>query len=290
MSEKLYRSKIFVYNMCMKIENNLKILGLSKKEEKVLVAIIAGLNTPLLISNNTKVTRPAVYEILKKLKTRGITATKIVNGKKYWHLVNKDEIDQSLYDTKKFLLSITEGAEEVKGVSDGTVVVHRGKEAVFKVIHNIVSTKSNERLVVIQGNASQQGWNKIMSAEKINEFNNTLRKNEIITEAILPQNWFEDHIKDLGDKEGLKWAKDFSGRAYATYEIGKEYFNHAGQIFIFNNSLYLMSMNEELIIEVKNSELQKMIKQIFNFIENNANKVNVNDRIEKIIKRLEGYK
>jgi sugar-specific transcriptional regulator TrmB len=52
----------------MNNEKTLKILGLSTKEEKVLVALSEGLDTPLLVSRSTKVTRAAVYEVLKKLK------------------------------------------------------------------------------------------------------------------------------------------------------------------------------------------------------------------------------
>ncbi len=133
----------------------------------------------------------------------------------------------------------------------------------------------------------QQGWDAIVGPEKINEFNYDLRKNDVITEAILPYDWFEDHVRDLGNKEGLKWAKGFIGRAYATYEIDKEYFRHAGQIFIIKDSLYLMAMNEALVVEIRNSELQKMIKQMFSFIEEGAEKINVNERLQKIIDRLE---
>lgn len=56
---------------------------------------------------------------------------------------------------------------------------------------------------------------------------------------------------------------------------------------MFKDSLYLMAMNEALVIEIRNSELQKMIKQMFSFIEEYAEKVDVNSRVQEIIKRME---
>ena len=275
------------YTQIMKLREKVKILGLSIKEEKVLMSVIDGFNTPLLISDNTNVSRPAVYEILKKLKKRGIVTTIIINGKKYWSLSRKEDIDRDLYEAKKVILSISEGSEEVKGLSDGAVVVIRGKEAVLKLITSIAKDYKNERLYAMQGDSVQKGWDDIVGLDKINDFNHSLRSNGVITEAILQNNWFEDHISNLGDKEGLLWAKGFNDRAHATYQIDKKYFNHAGQIFMFKNSLYLMAMNEALVVEIRNSELQKMIKQMFSFIEEHADKINVNQKLNDIIKNLE---
>jgi len=271
----------------MKLAEKLRILGLTAKEIKVMSTIIAGPNTPLLISRKTKVSRPAVYDILKKLKKRELINTNILNGKKYWRLANKEDIDQALYEAKKLLLSISEGTEEAKGLSDGTVIVHRGSEAVSNIILSLAKDHKDERLIAFQGNFVQQGWDTVVGKDKINEFNYAIGKNGIITEAVLPPRWFENHISNLSDKEGLKWAKGFLDRAFAAYQIENEYLNHAGQIFIFKNSLYLMSMNEALVIEIRNSELQKMIKQIFSFVEDHAERIHVNKSVDAIIEKLE---
>jgi len=48
-----------------------------------------------------------------------------------------------------------------------------------------------------------------------------------------------------------------------------------------------MSMHEALVIEIRNSELQKMIKQIFSFVEDHAERIHVNKNIAAIIEKLE---
>jgi sugar-specific transcriptional regulator TrmB len=64
------------------LKDQLKFLDLSTKEEKVLMALKHGHTTPLRIMEATKVSRPAVYDIFKKLKKRGLVESRITNGKK----------------------------------------------------------------------------------------------------------------------------------------------------------------------------------------------------------------
>ncbi len=274
----------------METAESLSLLGLSKKEEKVLVALQGGADTPLLLARATNVSRTAVYAILQNLKKRGLAHTHITNSKKHWGLRPEREIEEALYEAKRALLKIPEGREEVMGVSDSTVVVHRGKEAVLNLIVSLARDHRNERLYTIQGNSVQPGWEEVVGTQKINEFNSNIRDNAIITETILPYDWFEDHLRDLGNKEGIKWAKGFTERAFAAFEIDKDYFNHAGQIFMFKDSLYLMAMNEAIVIEIRHSELQKMIKQLFSYIEEHADRLNVSEKLGPIIAAMESEK
>lgn len=275
------------YTLVMELHKKLSVLGLSKKEERVLVALIDTSQTPLRIARETKVTRPAVYDILKKLKNRGLVTSQIVNGKKSWSLARKEDIDTALYEAKKVLLSITEGTEEIKGLSDGTVIVHRGKDAINALFAHMTQDHKNERLYNMQGMNIFNAWDTLVGKENVNEFNKNIKKNGILTEGIVPRGWYDDYLKVLGDTEGLIWAKGFEGRAAATYQINKEYFNHAGQIFMFKSSLYLMAMTEGIIIEIQNSEIQKMIKQMFSYIEDHAENIDVNDLLRKRIAALE---
>ena len=276
-----------MYTYGMELRKSLSILDLSIKEEIVLLAIIQGINTPLLLAKETRVTRPAVYDILKKLKERGLVKSHIHNGKKSWSLASKEDIDEALYETKKVLLSISEGVEEVKGLSDGTIVVHRGKVAILSMLSHIVNHRQEARLHIMQGDMVQKGWDAIVGKETINKFNDDLRSHRIITEAIFPNHWFKDHVNRLGIDEGIKWLKGFIGRAYSAHQIDKKYFNHAGQIFMFKDSLYLMAMNEALVVEIRNSEIQKMVKSMFSFIEEHAEKVDINIGLQKMIEELE---
>ena len=262
-------------------KENIRLLGLSRKEVAVLDALRAKKSTPLLISKYAKVSRPAIYEILDRLYKRGLVKSNIRNGKKYWSQAKEKDLEQELYNTKKQLFDIEDGTKEVRGLSDSTVIVHYGALAIRKLVLDIVKNHKKERLYAIQGEAIINAWNDVVGLERINESNKLIKKNEIITEIIFPFGFLEKQ----GPLLGKKWMEDFGERMAIAHEIDEEYFNHAGQIWMFKNSLYLIAMKEETIIEVRNSEIQKLILSMFRFIQDNSRKFDVNARLREIIKK-----
>ncbi len=261
----------------------IKLLGLSRKEILVLGALRAGHFTPLLISKHTKVSRPAIYEIITRMHKRGLIKSNIKDGKKYWAQAKDKDLEQALYETKKALFDFEEGVEEVQGLSDSMVVVHRGGEAIRKLLRGILKDNKDARMYGIQGDAVVIGWNKVFGIEGTNELNSLIKKNRIIVEGIMPFGWFERQTKLLGKK----WAEEFEGRMAINHEIDEEYFQHGGQVWMFKNSVYLIAMNEEIIIEVRNSEIQKLLLSMFSFIQDNSQKFDVNERLRKLLGKKE---
>jgi DNA-binding transcriptional ArsR family regulator len=270
----------------MELTEKLRIFGFSRKELRVLDALKNGLDTPLEVSRKTKVSRTAVYAILENLKERGLVSTHIRKGKKSWFLSPERDLDATIYDAKRALLDIPEGREELHGVSDATVIVHRGKEAVKKLMEDIWLHHKNERLYGFQGDVAGIGWNKLFSVEETNTFNRAVKKNGIIVEAILPDGWFERETRNLG----VAWAKDFEGRTTRTHIVDEQYFKHGGQLYLFKDVIYLNAHNEELVIEIRNSDIQKMLMAFFRFMQDHSRSIDVNDLLRTLIKREEEKK
>lgn len=270
----------------METTETLKLLGLSKKEQRALIALQAGSDTPVKLSKVTDVSRTAIYAILQNLKKRGIVASHIQNGRKTFALAAEREIEKVLYAAKRTLLKIPEGREEVHGLSDSTVIIHRGNGAVKKVINQIFVENSNERLYGFQGDIAAINWNNIFSVQETNKINRLIKEKGFIVEAILPEGWLERSTKELG----VQWAKDFEGRTTRVNEIDAEYFAHGGQMFIFKQSIYLMALGEELVIEIRNSEIQKMLLAFFKFMQDNSQVIDANELLRKIIAEMEDKK
>ncbi|MBI5003679.1 hypothetical protein HZC00_01135 [Candidatus Kaiserbacteria bacterium] len=265
-------------------KDDLRLLGLSRKEEKVLVALQDGEDTPLTLARATRVSRTAVYAILQQLKKRGLVRSHITDGRKSWHLTTERDLEEVLYATKRALLKIPEGREEIRGVSDSMVVVHRGVGAIKKVMFDLFSSTSHERFFWgFQGDTSTIGWNKVFTVAETNRINREIKKNGIITQAILPKGWFENQTKLLG----VEWAKDFEGRTARVNVLDPKYFKHGGQVFIIKNSVYLFALNEEIVIEVRNSEIQRMMKSIFEFIQENSDVIDANAVLRGLLGKRE---
>ncbi len=262
-------------------KSQIKLLGLSTKEVRVLTALRSGSNTPLLINKETSVSRPAIYEILDRLHARGLVKTNIVDGRKFWSQAKTRDIEESLYNTKKQLLNFDEGEEEVHTQSDSTVIVHRGNEAIKKLFKTMLSENKGQRIHMTTTDFVTEGWSGVMGLEGINEFNHLIKGGGFITEVISPVGWFESETARLG----TQWAKNFEGRTAMSNEVSGKYLDHAGQMWVFKNSIYLISMNEKLIIEVRNSEIQKMIKSVYMFIQDNSRKFDVNERLRQLMEK-----
>lgn len=264
----------------------LKILGLSKKEQKVLLALQGGLDTPVKIAKETDISRTAIYAILANLKKRGLADSHTKSGRKGWALAGERGLEETLYAAKRALLQIPEGREEVAGLSDSTVIVHRGREAARKVIFHIFDEHSSERLYGFQGDVAANNWNDVFTVEETNRINRQIKQKHFIVEAILPIGWLERQTYELGKK----WAEDFEGRTTRVNVIEPDYFKHGGQLFLFKESIYLVALGEGLIIEIRNSEIQRMLLAMMQFIQNNAQVIDANEVLRKVIAQIETQK
>ncbi|MSU56549.1 MAG: hypothetical protein EXS51_04585 [Candidatus Taylorbacteria bacterium] len=267
----------------MNTSEMLKLLGLSKKEEQVLLALRDGIDTPLLLTRATKVSRTAIYAILTNLKKRGLANTHVTSGKKHWALTPEREIEEVLYAAKRTLLKIPEGREEVHGLSDSTVIIHRGPEAIRKVLGELLFAHKNERFYALIGDGAAEYWNKIFSLQETNRFNRALKKNNIIAETIIQDGFLERETRRLG----VSWAKDFEGRTTKVNVIDSEYFAYGAQVWMFKQSIYLMALGEELVIEIRNSEIQKMLLTFLKFMQDNSRVIDANALLRTVIAEIE---
>jgi sugar-specific transcriptional regulator TrmB len=65
--------------------NELEPIGLNVTETKLYKTLLGtGCTTVNIIANHTQVNRPTVYEILKKMETKGVVSTSIQNGKLHY--------------------------------------------------------------------------------------------------------------------------------------------------------------------------------------------------------------
>ncbi len=256
----------------------LKILGLSPKAAKVLEAVIQGISTPLEISRVIKISRPAIYYVLNDLRQRGLVRVIAEGGKKIWRINDSQHIEKSLYELKRSVLSFKGGKEEVLRKFEN-VTIHRGSIAVKEVMTRMFVGRKNERFVAFQGDKILNSWKRNIGLKDIDTINRAIKENHLIVDAILPKNFFDEAVEQMG----ASWAKEFEGRATRVTEIGNEYFDHKAEAFLFREALYLISMEEKVVIEVRNSEIQKMFKHLLEFIQDSAPTIDANEVLRELV-------
>ncbi len=276
-----------IYNLSMKPITqlkNLQLLNLTAHEAEVFLLLRSDTPiSPLELSRVCTIPRASIYVALEALKKRGLAAHSIVNKKSKWKRATEKELGDVLYDTKKVILGFADGKEEVSGATDGVVTVHRGSAAIKKAIFGMIANRKHERFLCYTAFSDllDKGWLAIFSPDEINEWNRLVKKNGIISELVAPENWIEDHHRAMGDT----WAKDYEGRASSAVYLSSKYFQHSGQIFAFKDAMYLLALNDKMIIEIRHSDIQMMILAMYAFMKERGDMVDVNRRLRELMEK-----
>jgi len=239
----------------------LTLLGLSKKERQVLQAVRDGCKTVLAVHKATKVSRTAIYHIVSVFKTRGLITSSRKNGRLLLRLPSDRSLSDALYETKKQLLAFPEGKEEVLE-AESHVIVHRGVDAIKACLTKAFAHHASSRFTGLQGPNDFSHWLDAFGSEYINEINRIIKKNALISEGIVSEGWFKDSFENFGPG----WVNDYLGRMGAVHSIPKEYFNHASDIYIFNEAVYLICARDLLIIEIRHPDIAQAITLLIRYI------------------------
>lgn len=261
------------------MDNPLRIFGLSPKASTVLSLVKAGHTTPVQIAKHANISRPAIYAILQNLAKQGLVEEKKSEEQRYWQIAHISQINSLLESAKDNLL----GHPEERGLQYKTngvqVHIYRGKETIAELLKHLFINHRGQTCVGIQGDNVYEGWKEVLGIEFINELNKGIKKNKMIIQAIVPQGNFARAVETMG----LEWAKHFEGRTYRVNEIAEKYFNHKGEMFLFKDSIYLISMTEQLVIEIKHSHIQKQLLALIEYVQETAKVIDGNEALRKII-------
>jgi hypothetical protein len=147
---------------------------------------------------------------------------------------------------------------------------------------HIFSSRSNEKFSGLTSyDRVVTGWMKILGTEGVNETNELIKKNKLISDSVFSDKWLEKSYEAMG----TEWAKAYEGRTASTAYIDEKYFNFSSQIFAFRDVLYLFSLEDEMIIEIKHNEIQKMILSMYQFIKDHGEKVDANRILRDLMEK-----
>jgi hypothetical protein len=157
--------------------------------------------------------------------------------------------------------------------------MYRGRETIAALMKEIFTSHKGQKCIGIQGVNVYPGWKELLGVEFVNEINKVIKKNKMVNQAIVPEGHFDEVVSVMG----LEWAKHFEGRSYRANEIDPKYFKHSGEMFFFKDSVYLISMSENLVIEIKHSHIHKMLYALIEYVQDTSRVVDGNERLRQII-------
>ena len=266
--------------MIKKSHDSNKLLQLSDNEQRIL-GLLEKSSTPLDLSKLCTIPRPTIYITLEKLQRRGLAIKKKREKKYYWERHTEEQAESAISDLQQKLLNKhTRHMKKTVIKNKAEVVIYKGEKAIFNLFSELIGKNAGERMITIQGDQSGDAWEKVFSMKNINAINKKIKDKRMITELITSKRWFEKQRHQFG----IEWAKDFEGRSMRAQNIDHEYLDTSGQIFIFQDRIFLVSMSEEVFIEIKNPHIAKLLVLLSRFIQDHSNGMDANALLRELIK------
>jgi sugar-specific transcriptional regulator TrmB len=255
------------------------LLQLSDNEQEIL-DLLEKSSTPLELSRQCTIPRPTIYITLEKLQKRGLAIKMKREGKYYWEKHSEHQVESAISGLQQKLLNkYTRHVKKTVIEDKAEVIIYKGEKAIFNLFSELIEKHAGERMITIQGDHSGDAWEKVFSMKNINAVNKKIKDKKMITELITSKRWFEKQRHQFG----IEWAKDFEGRAMRVQNIDHEYLDTSGQIFIFKDHIFLVSMSEEVFIEIKNPHIAKLLVLLSRFIQDHSNSIDANALLRELI-------
>ena len=173
---------MFLFNNCM-YKNMLTEIGLSKNESEIyLVLLKKGESTVYQISSNSSISRPNVYDILKKLQEKGLVSSIIKNNKKYFSATNPSLLLNILKEKERNLMNILPSLNKLYEEEKNNVVVEifQGLNGLKVIMEDMLKAKE---IIIFNGVDINKLLEQIPNF-KLKNFLNEKRKKKIKTKIL----------------------------------------------------------------------------------------------------------
>lgn len=256
----------------------IKLLGLSKKEDKI-VAFLTGIlhSTVTDISLETKIPRTTVHFLLNKLAKRDLVEKVAINGHYEWKIFSKTDFSQKL----RKLLSDFESKTDILGGIEGQgigVEVYRGKEKIKEIYKNFLKVGSNERIYIVQGNKSAKRALEKIEKEYFFDFHKAFKKKDIIMEGVIGESTL-----DIFKRLTIKELESHANRLIVTHIVPDQFVDFDIDIIIYGNYVFIINIEEENTVFIKNIFIVHALKSLLAFMQINSKKIDLNAYIKEII-------
>ncbi|MBI3289839.1 hypothetical protein HYZ78_00400 [Candidatus Microgenomates bacterium] len=152
--------------------NNLSLLGIGEKEQKIYEILFEGPKSAAELSKISKIKRSTVYIYLENLKGVGLTLESSNGSKKYFSATNPKSLQQLIRSKIGQFKELDKSIGKIKISTKKPVrekstdyKVYRGESGLFSIINEVVN--SNEEFYFLGNNAgldkyvTQEFWEKI---------------------------------------------------------------------------------------------------------------------------------
>jgi sugar-specific transcriptional regulator TrmB len=236
----------------MEVGEILKEIGLTEDESKVYLALLKlGSNLASKISEETKLNRSFVYQILDKLIEKGFVGYVIKENRRYYSPINPNKLLHLLKEREERLKSILPAlikfSEPLEKKS--SVEILEGKEGIKTILKDIIKVKKEWLAFGSSGKAPE------ILPYYIEPWEKERQKEKIILRAILDSS-----------EQAKKRGKELSKIKFTEIRYIKDKFDMPSSIWIYGDRVVIIMWNKEhsFAIRTISKDIVKSYKNYFN--------------------------
>ena len=254
-----------------------KAFGLSAKEWDILTLLKTGRSFKVAtMSQNIMLPRTTVHFLLKKMRARKLVkAIKVVNHYE-WVLEQPEIITKKIDALRHFFYPIEKEKIETVNLK---IFLSKGLPAIKSAYDKILTLSKTERVYFIQGLKSAESALKKIDGGYFFDFHKKLKERKIILEGISGEGLLK-LFRGLSRQE----LKSHAGRLLVCRLIPDEYVNFEADILIIRETMYIINTQTEEVIAIRNKTISDAFKNLFNFFEDRAEKIDLNEYIVRLLK------
>lgn len=269
-------------------EEEIKLLDLSKEENKALKAFEdVALNISEL-ADRSKIGRTSLYPILKRLHRRGLVSYSYHGKRKYWRSISLPSLQERLFSMAENHRASNKTLEKEVGIvasQESAYKIYRGRKKLIQIYEDISKLPKTTRVYGVQPNASVDGAIKNLASKELIKINESIKKRQIIIEAILQENFLDYYaraLKNLG-KTPKDILASYGDRTAVTTYVPKEYLNFSAEIVFYSNILAILNWRELTAVVIKDSQVAGIMKELFELIKLTGQRVDQNPKVREMI-------
>lgn len=238
-----------------------KHLGLSKSEKKVFECLESEKKISEIMTL-THLPRMTVTDILKRFSKR--------------ELVEKIKVDKQKYYTVVSGFKLQKPEIQINEIEK--ILVHRGEQELFKTWDRLSKNKNAKWYVYQPNNVVAKSLKKI-NIQKLIEQNNRTKTNKIMTDGYIEKGYVETAKKVIPPELFKSWQTSLQ-RTHKVNEVSKDVFYTPYEIYMVHNIVYINDWDKNISIEIHQQELVNILKQFFNLLHHNSERIDFNKKLE----------
>lgn len=264
-----------------------KLINLTKDEKKTLTCLTLGTKSMSDIARSTKIPRTTLYTTITSLLSRGLIYKNKISNQTHITLKDRSELDTIIFNESSYAKnSVQENV--IPTIQDYKIIY--GLENTISMYQEMCS-KKNERIYTIQPTRSMLSAVKKISPEELIKLNEKVKKNHIIFDAIIHQNYMTTYMNNYLDKEGKDQTQkslleSLQNRLSDTRIIDGQYLNVSSEIFLTSTQLYIFDWEHESCIKINNRNIISLLKEMFLLAKAHSKKIDYHKLIEESLGRI----